>query len=131
MFNREIDAVLKVIALSIFADKRVLSEEITAFVKSADRIQSHLNSDIAITETKLLLWFELNRAELQGKMSLGALEFKRWFEILITEMPVLSDKRFITDIIEQISNSDGEFHISEKALEVMLERVFDSSAVAA
>jgi len=71
MFNRQIDAVLKVIALSIFADKRVLSEEISAFVESAEIIQSKVQSDIAISETKLLLWFELNRAELQNRMKLG------------------------------------------------------------
>jgi len=130
MFSREISAVLKIIALSIFADKRVLSEEITAFVESADLIQSQLNSDMVISETKLLLWFELNRAGLQAKMSLGSQDFKFWFETLISELPVLSDTQFITDIIDRISNADGELHISEKALEVMLGRAFQRSAFA-
>jgi len=111
MFSREISAVLKIIALSIFADKRVLSEEITAFVESADLIQSQLNSDMVISETKLLLWFELNRAGLQAKMFLGSEDFKLWFETLISELPVMSDTQFITDIIERISNADGELHI--------------------
>lgn len=130
MFSREISAVLKIIALSIFADKRVLSEEITAFVESADLIQSQLNSDMVISETKLLLWFELNRAGLQAKMSLGSQDFKFWFETLISELPVLSDTQFITDIIDRISNADGELHISEKALEVMLGRAFQRPASA-
>ncbi len=130
MFSREISAVLKIIALSIFADKRVLSEEITAFVESADLIQSQLNSDMVISETKLLLWFELNRAGLQAKMFLGSEDFKLWFETLISELPVMSDTQFITDIIERISNADGELHISEKALEVMLGRAFQRPASA-
>jgi len=71
MFNRQVEAVLKLIALSIVADKRVLSEEITTFVESADVIQHNIQSDIVISEAKLLLWFELNRAELQSKMSLS------------------------------------------------------------
>lgn len=131
MFNRQINAVLKVIALSIFADKRVLSEEITAFVESADLIQSKVNSDITISETKLLLWFELNRAELQSKMTLGPAGFKHWFENLLSELPVLSDKSFITDIIGRIANADQEFHISEKALGVMLARIFGSPSTTA
>ena len=131
MFNREIEALLRIIALSIFADKRVLSDEITTFVESADLIQSHVNSDIVISETKLLLWFELNRDELQDKMTLGPVGFKRWFEDTIAELPVLSDKRFITDIIGEISKADNEFHISEKALGIMLDRAFGNSSAAA
>ena len=131
MFNRQIEAVLKVIALSIFADKRVLSEEITTFVESATLLESKLNSAIKITETKLLMWFEINRAELQDKMSLRSVEFKQWFETLLSDFPVMSDKNFITDIIANIANSDQEFHISEKALNVMLDRVFETPASAA
>ena len=125
MFNREIDAVLKVIALSIFADKRVLSSEITAFVESAELIQENVNSDIVITEAKLLLWFELNRADLREKISLKVTEFEKWFVSLLEDLPVLPNKRFMTEAVERISNSDGEFHISEKALEVILNRVFN------
>jgi len=43
----------------------------------------------------------------------------------------MSDKNFITDIIANIANSDQEFHISEKALNVMLDRVFETPASAA
>jgi len=125
MFNREIDAVLKVIALSIFADKRVLSSEITAFVESAELIQENVNSDVVITEAKLLLWFELNRADLMEKISLKVTEFEKWFVSLLEDLPVLPNKRFMTEAVERISNSDGEFHISEKALEVILNRVFN------
>ena len=131
MFNRQIEAVLNLISLSIFADKRVLSEEISAFVESADLIQSKLQSDIVISETKLLMWFELNRSELKSIMGLGPAGFKHWFENLISELPVISDKRFLMDIIERISNADGELHISEKALEVMLARSFESPSYAA
>ncbi len=131
MFNRQVDAVLNVIALSIFADKRVLSEEISAFVESADLLQSKLHSDILISETKLLLWFELNRTELQSKMQLGSSAFQHWFEDLLLELPAMSNKRFITDIVGRISNADGELHISEKALGVMLNRAFDRSFAAA
>lgn len=131
MFTRQIDAVLTLIALSIFADKRVLSEEITAFVSSADLIQRNVHSDISITETKLLLWFELNRTDLRDKMNLNAVEFEQWFEALLSDLPTLSDMTFIADISANIFNADSELHISEKALGVILERKLNIPATAA
>lgn len=127
MFSRKVHAVLTVIALSVFADKRVLSTEITAFVKSADVIQKKVQSDIPVTEAKLLLWFELNRMEIRDKMSLGPVGFKRWFETLMTELVSISDKTFISDLVRLISHADGELHVSERALAVMLENKFKSS----
>lgn len=128
MFSREVDAVLSVIALSIFADKRVLSTEITAFVKSADIIEAHVRSDIPVTEAKLLMWFEINREHIQSKMQLGSVGFKQWFDSVVETFSLLPDKTFIADIVELISNADGELHISEKAWSVMLERRFKTAA---
>lgn len=125
MFNPQINAVLTLIALSIFADKRVLSTEITAFVKSADIIQKNVKSPIPITETKLLMWFELNRGDIQEKMRLSSPRFKQWFDQVVSELPILRDKSFISKIVGDIAKADGELHISEKALSVMLERRFD------
>lgn len=125
MFNRKVDAVLTVIALSIFADKRVLSTEITAFVKSAGLIQSKVDSAIPVTEAKLLMWFEMNRMHIRDKMSLGPVGFRHWFENLLAEFSTLSDTTFVTDIVDRISHADGELHISEKALAVMLAAKFD------
>jgi len=64
-------------------------------------------------------------------MKLGPAGFKHWFEDLLSELPIMSDKRFIIDIIENIAKADGEFHISEKALEVILNRSFTKPGVAA
>jgi len=128
MFNREVEAVLSVIALSIFADKRVLSTEIAAFVKSADIIKANVHSDLPLSEAKLLLWFEMNREQIRAKMELDAIEFKAWFEAIFNEFPRLPDKTFISEIVESIARADGELHVSEKALYVMLERNFKKSA---
>jgi len=49
----------------------------------------------------------------------------------LSELPVMSDKKFITDIIERISNADNELHVSEKALEAILIRMFERPASAA
>jgi len=128
MFNREVEATLTIIALSIFADKRVLSTEITAFVKSADIIRRFVTSDLKITEAKLLLWFETNRVDINAKMQLRGDEFERWLDALLLDCASVSDKRFISNIIEHISKADGEVHIAEKALSVMLDRKFKMSA---
>jgi len=128
MFDHEVEAVLSVIALSIFADKRVLSTEITAFVKSADVISAHVNSDLQLSEPKLLLWFELNRERIQAKMQLGPAEFEAWFDSIFEDFARIPDKTFISDIVENIARADGELHISEKALSAMLDRKFKKSA---
>lgn len=130
MFNRKVHAVLTVIALSVFADKRVLSTEITAFVKSADIIQKKVKSDIPVTEAKLLLWFELNRMDIRDKMRLGPVGFKRWFDTLMAELASISDKAFISEIVQRIAYADGELHISEQALKVMLDNSFESPSYA-
>lgn len=128
MFNREVEAVLSVIALSIFADKRVLSTEITAFVKSADIIKAHVRSNLPLSEAKLLLWLEMNREQIKAKMQLGPAEFEAWFDSIFEAFAKLPDKTFISEIVETIAQADGELHVSEKALSVMLERKFKKSA---
>lgn len=124
MFTKQVDAALTLIALSIFADKRILSTEISAFIESADVIQANLNSDIPITEAKLLVWFEMNRGNIKEKMEISGKRFRTWLDQLLDEVDTLPDKRFIVELIESIARSDGEYHVSEVALAVIIDRKF-------
>jgi len=128
MFNREIEALLSLTAFSIFADKRVFANEIDSFVKSADQIQAVGRSTLAITESKLLYWFEMNREQLQDKMKLGPAGLKRWLLMIMDDLAAFPDKGLIVSLIKKISKSDGEYHISEKALCVLVEEKLDLSA---
>lgn len=120
MFNREIEAVLSLIAFTVFADKRVYSNEIQSFTSSANRLDRTGRSDIPLTEAKLLFWFETNRMQLQDKMRLGPAGLKRWLTLLMKEAKDFPDKSLILDLIHEISKADGELHISEKALSVLV-----------
>lgn len=122
MFNKDVNGVLTLIALSIVADKRILSSEITAFIKNAQLIDKKLKNDSPITEAKLLAWFENNRVTLRDKVSLGPVGFEHWFKTVLADISDFEDKSFIMDLIEKISQADGEVHISEKALLALVGR---------
>lgn len=122
MFSKEVNGVLTLIVLSIFADKRVLSSEITTFIKSAAIINKKVRSDSPITEAKLLAWFENNRIILRDKTRLGPVGFEHWFATVLADISDFKDKRFIMDMIEKIAQADGEVHISEKALLALVDR---------
>ena len=128
MFNREVEALLSLTAFSIFADKRVFANEIESFVKSAHQIEAAGRSTIAVTEPKLLYWFEMNREQLQDKMKLGPAGLKRWLIMIMDDLAAFPDKDLILKLIRKISKSDGEYHISEKALCVLVEERLDLPA---
>jgi len=128
MFNHQLEAVLSIMALSIFADKRVLSTEITAFVDAADKVKQNVTTDLPITEAKMLLWFELNRERIRDNMQLGSAEFSAWFSSLLRDLSGLQNKKFISEIVRSIAHADGELHISEQALAIMIDRKFKRSA---
>lgn len=128
MFNREIEALLSLTAFSIFADKRVFANEIDSFVKSAHQIQAVDRSPITLTESKLLYWFEMNREQLQDKMKLGPAGLKRWLVMVMDDLAAFPDKSLILNLIKQISKSDGEYHVSERALSELVKRKFELAA---
>ncbi len=121
MFNRQVEALLTICALSIFADKRVFASEITAFVQSAAKINTKVESDIVVTEAKLLMWFELNRVHLHDKVSLKPVGFKHWFETVLSDLKGFKDAEFVVEILNYISLADGELHVSERALSVLVD----------
>ena len=124
VFNRQVEALLTIFALSIFADKRVLSSEISALIKSAEDIDSRVNSSLPVTEAKLLMWFETNRMRLEDKLRLGPIGFKRWFESVMSDLSDFSDQALLTDLLHRTSLADGELHVSEKALRILVESKF-------
>ena len=116
MFNRQTEAVLSLTAFSIFADKRVLSEEISKFISLSPKLRATGISGIEITEPKLLHWFELNRSALEDKMKLGPAGLKKWISLVIDDLSGFNQRKLILDWITEIAKADGEHHISEKAL---------------
>ena len=55
-------------------------------------------------------------------MRLGPAGLKRWLTLLMKEAKDFPDKPLILDLVGEISKADGELHISEKALSVLISK---------
>ena len=114
MLSREIDDLLSLLALMIFADKRVLENEISAFVRLADKLQVAREIEPKLSEAKLSVWFETNKEQLQAVLTRD--DFETWLYERLDRLKPLPDKISILAVLCDIASSDGEVHVSEKAL---------------
>lgn len=115
--NQLIEDILTVLAATVLADKRIFAEEIEAFVESSKSICRELEMDPPLSEAKLLSWFEINRDKIKQKLRHN--NFESWFEALLKR---LNENSILSDLLEHmdfIAKSDGELHVSEKALQVL------------
>jgi len=90
MLSEEINDLLSLLAIMIFADKRVLENEVSAFVRLADKLQVARDIEPRLSEAKLAVWYEDSKD--------------------------LPDKLSILSVLCDIASSDGEVHVSERAL---------------
>ena len=68
MFTETIDNILKLLAVTVFADKRVFADEIDTFINSTTSLDALDNSEIDLSPDKLLVWFETHRDGLKTHM---------------------------------------------------------------
>lgn len=115
MFTVPINNVLTILALTVFADKRVFADEINSFINSARNLESLTDKDQSISPPKLLAWFEVNRDELKARMQHGK-SFEMWLNNLLDALSDHPDRHAILNRMIKISKADGEVHVSEKAL---------------
>ena len=69
MLTKTVENILTILALTVFADKRVFANEIDSFINSARHLESLQNPEIDITPAKLLVWFEEHRDALKARMA--------------------------------------------------------------
>ena len=117
MISEELHDLLSVIAVTIFADKRVFAKEIETFLKMSEKVQKLRNSDDSLSEAKLLSWFDSNSAIIRDKIQTP--KFESWFYGCLDRLNGLYDMQAIIDIMSEIAKSDDDFHISEQALIVL------------
>ena len=118
MLTKTIENILTILALTVFADKRVFSNEIDSFVNSARNLESLSNPETDITPAKLLDWFEGHREALKGRMDQRA-TFEDWLNPILDDLTDHPDRHAMFNRMIEISKSDGEVHVSEKALMVL------------
>ena len=121
MFTNSIDSILKLLALTVFADQRVFTDEIDTFINSARNLEAFETSETDISPAKLLAWFETHRSELKDKLE-NLSTFETWVNNILDELSDHPEKPAILNRMIKISKADGELHISEKALIVLTAR---------
>lgn len=118
--KNELSDILSLIAATILADKRVYASEIDAFIKTTSKLDVVVRLEPKISEARLLSWYEQNKDDIRQKIT--APYFKDWFYKLLDQLAHLSEKKPILDVMRDISQADGEVHISERALITLAER---------
>lgn len=113
--------------MAIFADKRIASKEIDAFVQAIKTLQSHNILKSELSEARILIWYETNKDKLTQIIT--AHKFEEWINKV---GPVLRRQRDATPIfkaIQYISKADDEYHVSENAYANILQKQWMLPAV--
>lgn len=118
MFTKTINNILTVLALTVFADKRVFANEIDSFITSAKSLESLQSHGLEISPAKLLSWFEAHREGLKKRMTHAA-TFESWLNPILDDLANHPDRHAMFNRMINISKSDGEIHVSEKALMIL------------
>ena len=114
MLAHKMSDLLSLLALSIFIDKKVFSQEIDTFMHGVKELQDALGVELRLTEASTLSWFDKHREELKHQVESHS--FSRWIAPLLERLKPLKNKKQNLDVMYQISISDDEFHPSEKKL---------------
>lgn len=110
-------SVLELLAMTIFADKKVCSEEIMAFVETVQFLQVKNVLLTDLSEAKIILWYETYKSSLAEQLKTA--EFEDWLRKTLAQVRQVADKQVILEGIEKIARADNELHISEKAFKVL------------
>lgn len=113
-------AILEILAMTVFADKRVYAAEIVAFLKEVTTLQKAGVLETELSEAKALAWYEMNKDGLQARLKLHELEF--WIEQVAPVLAEHPHRQAVQDAMVRIAQSDGEQHVSERALEFLVSR---------
>ena len=115
MYSTTVQNTLKLLALSVFIDKRVYANEIAAFMDSTNNLDVLTDSGNTMTSAKLLEWFEANQHDLKTQLSKTS-EFKSWLRPILDDLADHKEKYAILNRMIKISKADGEFHKNEENL---------------
>ena len=114
MLSKDIDNLLSLLALMIFADKRVHKDEEKAFVLLTDKLQAAREIEPRLSEAKILMWYEMNKARLKAVMD--APNFETWLYERLDALKPMPNKLPVLSVLCDIASADREVHVSEKAL---------------
>ena len=126
MLENKSNSLMGLLAMTMFADKKVLSQEIKAFVGGVKHLQSAHVLDTSLSEAEIIMWYELNKAELKAKVT--GVGFEEWLYNRLKHFEPIDDKQAILSTMRDIADADQEVHISEKALVVLVANHWNMAA---
>lgn len=122
MLNEDVEDILFLLGVAIFADKRVYASEIEIFTRSVSQLKlSDLDFSV-VSEARALSWFTLNRELIETKFKLPRDDFERWFVPILGRIRQHADIEALKYLMQLIFEADNEVHISEVALMKLIER---------
>ena len=124
MGQSELDDILMVLLIGVYADKKIVSSEIKVFIRSVSRLNLSDRDLPKISEAKALAWFEMNKNHVREMFNSPRSKFERWFLPILKRVEKHGNKTTLFQILDMIFKADNEVHISEKALAVLIKRVW-------
>lgn len=113
----EVQCVLEVLAMTMFADKQVLAAEIQCFVDVVLRLQKKNSLRSEMSEAEVITWYEDNKVNLASVLENQS--FESWMDEKIESLKNFPDLHQLLLAMDEIAMADGERHVSEKAFEVL------------
>ncbi|MDA8708526.1 TerB family tellurite resistance protein [Hellea sp.] len=114
MISKEHDALMSLLAAVIIADKRVFAQEIEAYVEATLKLQNTLKLGPKLSEAKILLWYETNKANVKGKVA--GPDFTAWLYECLDSLALVKGRQAILNGMNEIALADGVMHDDERAL---------------
>ena len=124
MLDTELEDILTVLAVGVYADKRIFASEIQAFTRSVSSVALSRRENSTVTGAQALLWFEMNKDEIRDKFDGPRPEFDAWIIPILERVSEHGNIDELIGLLDIISVADDEFHISEKAFIVLVKKIW-------
>ena len=124
MIETEMQDILTVLAIGVYADKRIFASEIQAFTRSVSGVELSRRENSKVSGAQALMWFELQKDDIRAKFDGPRPEFDAWIIPILQRVAEHGNIDELIGLLDTISVADDEFHISEKAFIVLVKKVW-------
>ena len=124
MIDTELEDILTVLAIGVYADKRIFASEIQAFTRSVSGVELSKRENSKVSGAQALMWFERHKDDIRAKFDGPRPEFDAWIVPILERVSEHGNIDELIRLLATISVADDEFHISEKAFIVLAKKVW-------
>ena len=124
MIEPEIQDILTVLAVGVYADKRIFASEIQAFTRSVSGVALSKRENSKVTGAQALLWFEMNKDDIRAIFDGPRPDFDAWIIPILQRVAEHGNIPELISLLDNIAMADDEFHISEKAFIVLVKKMW-------